>query len=61
MDELASTLSKVFMKDIINENISEQQKITVIFEDRSLDYILSTIQATLDIEIIRKEDKIIIR
>jgi ferric-dicitrate binding protein FerR (iron transport regulator) len=61
LDEVASTLSKVFLKDISFIGKNSGQSLTVSFEDKSLEYILETIKATLDITIDRKEEKIIIR
>lgn len=61
LDIIASTLSKVFLKDIIFEGEASEQSLTATFEDKSLEYILETIEATLDITIDNKEDKIIIR
>lgn len=61
LEEVASTLSKVFLIDIEVVSESEDQLLTVTFDNRSLDYILETIKATLDITIDENEEKILIR
>lgn len=61
MNEVASTLSKVFNTDIRTEQGINDNKITVEFENRSLEYIIKTIEATLEISAVDKKDYIIFR
>lgn len=60
LDEIAITLSKVFMIDIEVRSPLEDQRLTVTFDNRNLEYILETIKATLDITIEENKEKIII-
>jgi len=61
LNKVASTLSKVYNTDIRAEQSIGGSKITVTFENRSLDYIIKTIEATLDISAVEKEGYIIFR
>lgn len=61
LDEIVSTLSKVFLRDISYIGETGEQNLTATFENKSLEYILETIEATLDITIDESEGKIIIK
>ena len=61
LNEVVSILSKVYNTDIRAEQSISGNKITVTFENRSLDYIIKTIEATLDISMVDKEEYIIFR
>ena len=61
LNEVVSTLSKVYNTDIRAEQSISGNKITVTFENRSLDYIIKTIEATLEISMVDKEEYIIFR
>ncbi len=61
LNEVASTLSKVFNTNIRAEQSVSGNRITVSFENRSLDYIIKTIEATLDISAVNMEDYLIFR
>lgn len=60
LDEIALTLSKVFIRDIEVGSHSEDLRLTATFDNRNLEYILETIKATLDITIEESKEKIII-
>ena len=61
LNEVVSILSKVYYTDIRAGQSIGDSKITVTFENRSLDYIIKTIEATLDISAVEKEDYIMFR
>jgi len=61
LKELAATLSKVYMADIQVISRAVDQNISVSFDNRPLEYILSTIEATLDVEIVKENAAIIIK
>jgi len=61
LDMIAATLSKVFLRDIRYTGEAGKQSLTASFENKSLEYILETIEATLDIKIDASEETIIIR
>lgn len=61
LEEIASILSKVYLKEIIVKNKSDDQRLSARFENKSLEYILETIEVTLDIKIDEDEGKILIQ
>lgn len=56
--EIASILSKVYLVDIEVISNHDDQILSVTFDNKPLDYILETIEATLDIKIDKEEEKI---
>ena len=61
LEELAATLSKTYFTDIQVMTLARDQNISVIFEDKTLDYILNTIEATLDVNIVKENDRVLIK
>lgn len=61
LHDVAATLSKVFLIEIEVEPSAVMENITVTFNNRSLDYIFNTIEATLDVNIDLEDGRYIIR
>ncbi|MFP4489528.1 MAG: FecR family protein [Bacteroidales bacterium] len=60
--QVAETLGKVYNVDItVEENADDGRRITVTFDNKELDYVLKTIEATLDMEIERTGSRIIFK
>lgn len=62
IEELAQTIRKVYNVDIMLESTGlSHKRITVTFDNKELDYVLKTIEATLDLELERRGRVIIIK
>jgi transmembrane sensor len=61
LEEVASTLSKAYFTDIQVTSKAKDQNISVSFADKTLDYILKTIEATLEVDIVKENDRILIK
>jgi ferric-dicitrate binding protein FerR (iron transport regulator) len=62
LEDVLKTIGIYYNKDIIlNSKNIEQTKITCVFRDKSVDYVLKSIQKIVDYEIDYKQDTIIVR
>ncbi len=61
LEEIAATLSKAFFIDIQVISKAKDQTISVSFEEKTLEYILNTIEATLEVDIIKEKNRILIK